>query len=121
MKEIKLWYWLALNGASVAASPTRMRWGFEVDPVPEQLIGFETLKEQQIVQEFLLTAPPPKLRRYMETLTTRIKKGEVAYSRPEHPEPPRHGPTVWLVSREDIELYEQTARNRESTNVGGAT
>ncbi len=102
MSDRKLWYWIAVNGASVAASPTRMRWGFRVDPVPEQLIGFETLKEQQIVQEFLLTAPMQKVRRYMETLATRIKKGEIAYSRPAYPEPPRHEPTVWLAGREEV-------------------
>lgn len=104
MSDRKMWYWLALNGPSVAASPSRMRWGFEVDPVPEQLIGFNTLKEQQIVQEFLLTAPIPKVKRYMETLVERIMKGEVAYSRPEHPEPPRYGPTVWLTGREEFAL-----------------
>lgn len=104
MNDRKMWYWIAVDGASVAASPSRMRWGLKVDPVPEQLIGFRTLKEQQIVQEFLFTAPFPKVQRYMETLANRIKNGEVAFCRPEYPERPRHGPTVWLVGREEIEL-----------------
>ena len=96
MSDYKKWYWIACNGPSCAACPGPLAWGFTIDPVPEQLIGFETQQEQQIVQEFLRTAPLKKLKRYMESLVKRIKRGEVAYCRPEWPDPPPTGPTYWL-------------------------
>jgi hypothetical protein len=93
------YYWLAVNKASVACSPAPGRRGcVGVIPTPEQLLGFPTLEEARDVQRFLLTAPIALVERYMtEELPPRIRAGEVAYVRPEHPQPPTRGPTVWTM------------------------
>jgi len=94
------WWWLAVNGASCAANgfPARLE-DLNVSPVPEQLIGFRTREEQLEIQQFLLTAPIADVQQYMTSLPEKIESGELAYVRPQHPEPPTHGPTSWHINR----------------------
>jgi hypothetical protein len=89
------WWWLAINGASVAAA-----FGELTDPVvyptPEQLIGYPTRKEQLRYQKYLLEAPIEDVTKYMkETVPVLIRQGQVAYRKPKRPQPPTHGPTAW--------------------------
>lgn len=90
------WWWLAVNGASCAASPVPIRSDdVQVFPIPEQLIGFRTREEQVKIQEFVMTAPIDDVNRYMTSLSAAIDSGEVAYVRPQNPEPPTQGSTLW--------------------------
>jgi hypothetical protein len=94
------WWWLAVNGASCAASLVQARAAdLEVAPVPEQMIGFRTREEQTEVQQFLLKAPIEEVNQYMASLGPRIASGEIAYLRPRNPEPPTRGPTMWHFKR----------------------
>ena len=90
-------WWLAINGASCAASPCALRPSVEVIPTPEQLLGFPTRDEQIQVQTFLLTAPINDVERFLVELTPRVLSGEVEAIRPENPQPPTEGPTQWIV------------------------
>lgn len=89
-------YWLAINGASCAASVVPLPLSVRARPTPEQLIGFRTREEQLAIQKFLITAPIGKVKKYLtKELPRKIKTGEVAYLRPHNPEPPTRGATMW--------------------------
>ena len=88
-------YWLALNGPSVAATMTPLSKDLMVSPVPEQLLGFSSYQEAKETQQFLLTAPPHKLPKFMKALILRIRSGEVQYIRPRNPEPWDKCGTIW--------------------------
>ena len=89
-------YWLAINGASCAASGFPIPRSIRVRPTPEQLIGFQSRDEQLAVQRFLLTAPITEIDRFMrEKMPRKIKSGEAVYIRPDNPEPPTKGATIW--------------------------
>ena len=91
----KKYFWLALNGPSVAATAIPLSNDLSVTPTPEQLIGFSTFEEAKRIQQFLLTAPMEEVVKYMESLPPRIRSGEVQYIRPENPEPYTEGATAW--------------------------
>lgn len=91
-------FWLAINGASVAASGVPMPMTVRVHPTPEQLIGFRTSEAQLATQTFLLTAPIAYVDKFMkEEMPRKLNSGEVVYIRPENPEPPTRGQTVWEI------------------------
>lgn len=94
-KKTQRYYWLALNGPSVAACGVPMSKNLIVTPTPEQLIGYSTFEEMKKSQQFLLTAPIEKVAEYMETLPPRIRAGEVQYQRPRHPAPYNEDATMW--------------------------
>lgn len=92
-------YWLAINGASVAASSLPMPLTVTVRPIPEQLIGYRTRKAQFAAQEFLLTASISEVASFMANeMPGKIESGEVVYIRPNNPEPPTTGATLWQCS-----------------------
>lgn len=98
----ELYWWLAVNGASCAASHIPFPRTVKVHPTPEQLIGFRTREEHLKTQRFLLDAPIKDVDRFMKrTLPARIRRGEVVYIRPDNPEPPTHGSTIWRDSPSD--------------------
>lgn len=89
-------YWLAINGASCAASSVPLRPTLQVHPTPEQLIGFRTRDEQLSVQQFLLSAPIDEVEKFMrEEMPRKVHAGEVLCIRPANPEPPTRGDTLW--------------------------
>jgi len=90
-----LYWWIATNGASVAASPLSLPGTLRVSPTPEQLFGFRTCEEQQAARHVLLTAP---IKRVVKYLQEKINRGGVMYVRPVNPEPPPTGGTAWLHS-----------------------
>lgn len=59
-------YWLAINGASVAASGIPMPVTVRVHPTPEQLIGFRTREAHLATQNLLLTAPISEVDKFMQ-------------------------------------------------------
>lgn len=98
------WWWLAINEASVAASPDALTDPV-VYPTPQQLIGYPTRERQLIFQRMLVNAPIDELNKYLkETVPVLIRQGQVAYRKPTHPQAPVHGPTAWV---ERINLDEQ--------------
>ena len=87
--EAKEYYWLAGNGASVAACPLPItKDKICCVPTPEQLIGFPTQEEQLENQQFLLTADIPDIERRMDEWKPRLRTGEMAYIRPTNPSDP---------------------------------
>lgn len=94
-------YWLAINGASCAASGVPLPPTVRVTPTPEQLIGFRSREEHLATKKFLMTASIADVERFMrEEMSRRVKNGEVAYIRPASPEPPTRGITMWLSDLE---------------------
>ena len=94
--ELKEYYWLAVNGASVAVCPFPVsKDKIRCVPTPEQLIGFPTQKEQMESQQFLLAAEIQAVQRRMDEWGPRMATGEMAYIMPDNPEPPTTGPTGW--------------------------
>lgn len=91
----KRYYWLALNGPSIAFTAIPISKRLTVTPTPEQLIGYSTYEEAKRIQEFLLTAPIEEVVEYMESLPPRIESGEVQYIRPKNPQPYPDGATLW--------------------------
>lgn len=91
-----LWWWLAINGNSCAASPLPLPTTLFVSPEPEQLIGFTSQKEQLKKQRFFLEAPIKAIEKYMHgALLRRINDGDVEYIACGTPEPPTDR-TLWL-------------------------
>ena len=100
LREMADWWWIAINGASCTACFIPCTESVAVSPVPELLLGFKTQDEQLEVQHFLLTAPTDEVAKYMKSLPSKIRSGEVHYIRPENPEPPTEGHSTWdLCSR----------------------
>lgn len=92
----KKWYWIAINGPSVALCPVPVST-ILAHPTPQQLIGFASLEEAQQAQTFLLTAPINEVKAKMQEWAERINVKEMAYHRPASPQPPTHGPTEWSM------------------------
>ena len=96
------WWWLAVNGPSCAASMVPLPSTVTISPTPEQLLGFRTQGEQLAAQRLLIFAPVSEVERFMaKSVPAKIKSGEVCYIRPDRPQPPTHGPTLWLVGGTD--------------------
>lgn len=96
-KEVKQWYWIAINRDSAAASAMPCAEPPTVRPTPEQLLGFSTRDEQVDVQRFLLEKPIEEVNEFMQSLPRRIESGEIRYLRPTNPEPPTRGQTLWIL------------------------
>jgi hypothetical protein len=97
-----MWYWLAINQASVALSVMPLSKRVNVIPTPEQLIGFPTWEEAKAVQDFLLNASIEDVAEFMtREMPNKIEKREAVYIRPEHPQPPTHGKTAWFDFNEN--------------------
>ena len=95
--KTKDWWWLAINGASCAVCSLPMPATVAVAPIPEQLIGFASRDEQIAAQEFVLTAPIDEVAEFMNTtILDKVQSGEVAYIRPQSPDPQPDGPTMWM-------------------------
>jgi hypothetical protein len=92
----ELYYWLAINGPSVAASSIPMPRTVRVSPVPEQMIGFRSRDEQLAIQKFLLTAPMSQVEKFMKKeMPRKLKNGEVIGIKMKNPEPFTTGETMW--------------------------
>jgi hypothetical protein len=95
-EDNELFYWLAINGPSVAASSIPMSCTVRVSPVPEQMIGFRSREEQLAIQKFLLTAPMSKVEKFMkEEMPRKLQNGEVVGIKLKNPEPYTTGQTLW--------------------------
>lgn len=96
MKE-QQWWWLAINGASCAASnfPIEVK-KLAIQPVPQIVIGYRTQQEALERQQFFLTAPIEDVQRYFHSeLRGMVAAGRAFVQRLPNPEPPTDGPTVW--------------------------
>jgi hypothetical protein len=100
------YYWVANNGASSAlcgfpASPPHIR----CSPTPNQLIGYTTWERAREAQPFFLNAPIAEVRKYELPL-------DCASVRPHNPEPPTHGPTMWMVDKGEPRAVETQKSRR---------
>jgi hypothetical protein len=87
-------YWIAINGQSCAFFGLPLNSPI-VSPVPERLIGFPTREEARRAQAICLNEPIGRVRQFFVSLRPRIASGDIRTIRPEKPEPPTRGPTVW--------------------------
>jgi len=82
------YYWLAINGPSVAISSIPLSTKVSVSPRPELLIGFNDFSEAKKIQHFLLTAKIRNVNKYIHTLPEKLESNEVqCVIHPEMPEP----------------------------------
>jgi hypothetical protein len=95
-EEHKLYFWLAINGASCASSAIPMPITVKVSPTPERLIGYTTREKQLKAQKFFLEAPIKDIAKYMrKTFPKEVSDGMVMSIIPKAPEPPTKGQTFW--------------------------
>lgn len=88
------YYWIAINGASCAASLDHpMSIAVEVTPTPQNLIGFPTSAEARAVQELCLTGSMEEIGKRLHAL---FEREDVVFKIYEHSEPATEGPTLWL-------------------------
>jgi hypothetical protein len=92
-QDSKMYYWIAVNGASAAMSPVPLPKSVKCSPTPQVLIGIEDQAEARKVQKTLLTAPIPEVREQIETLRTRK---DVVYRKMDFPQMPSEA-TSWDV------------------------
>jgi hypothetical protein len=89
-KPLHEWFWVSCNGPAVGLGlpwPSAEPPG--TYPTPEQWLGFPTYQEARDTLRMLLKAPLADVTRYMTvTFPERLGRGEVAYRRPENPQPP---------------------------------
>lgn len=97
-EDNEMFFWLAINGPTAAASSIPMPCTVRVSPVPEQMIGFRSREEQLAVQKFLLTAPMSEVENFMkEEMPRKLQSGEVIGIKMKNPEPYTTGQTHWAV------------------------
>lgn len=59
-------------------------------------------RDDYSTQKFFLTAPINQVDKFMkDDMPGKIMSGEVVYMRPDNPEPPTHGPTMWECGPSD--------------------
>lgn len=92
--KTRLYYWIAVNGSSVALCDTPATPEIWCRPVPLNLWGFPTLEEAQAAQQFLLTAPLEHMEAKVESWRQR---DDVALLVFDEPDPPTKGETCWFV------------------------
>lgn len=89
------YYWIAINGPSVAANLSVPVSSVKVTPTPQSLVGFPTREEASEAQRFLLNAPiediPAQLVKWQ-------KRDEIKIIIQPHPEPPTRGATQWELN-----------------------
>ena len=100
---VEKYFWLAINGPSVAASSFPLPKTVSVSPTPRQLVGYKSQEEQRTAQQFLLSAPMAEVRKYLKKeIPRRIRKGDVLVIFPEKPEPPTRECTVWTTGNPSV-------------------
>jgi len=102
-KDEPVYWWLAINGASCAASSIPLPDYVVVRPTPERLLGYRTQAEQIDDQHRFLHHPKKTVRNYVrQLLPIRVKAGEVKQLVMEQPERPT-SETIWTVGGEDVD------------------
>jgi len=108
-------YWfLALNGSSVAACNFPTSEFVEVVPRPEVLIGYLSQKRQLAMQRNLLTCDEDKLTYWFSEVGIDRICGDCIVKRLSDAEPQTDGPTLWVdpPSDEIAELTKETNLKR---------
>ena len=91
--EGKPLFWIAVNGCSCAMFPAPLRFPFVVRPIPQYVIGFETVEEALRAQEMCLEYSMDALRPVIVSWKFRAN---VAFVKMSNPEPMTDGPTTWM-------------------------
>jgi hypothetical protein len=102
-QEKPVYWWLAINGASCAASPFPLPDHVVVRPTPERLLGYRTQKEQLDDQHRFLHHPLDSVRNYVrQTLPRKVRAGEIKQRLMKKPERPTRD-THWILGNEEGE------------------
>lgn len=91
LPEEPLWY-IAINGSSCALAPFALFWPFEVEPVPQQMIGFPTLAQAHKAQKTCLSEPIDVVKKAFSKWASR---DDVVILEADNPEPQTYGATGW--------------------------
>ena len=91
--EGKPLFWIAVNGCSCAMFPAPLRFPFVIRPIPQWLVGFETVEEAVTAQEICLNASIEDTHKAIVSWKYRDK---VAFVKMSNPEPMTDGPTTWM-------------------------
>jgi hypothetical protein len=102
-KDKPVYWWLAINRASCAASPIALPDSVVVSPTPERLLGYRTQAEQLDDQHRFLHHPVKSVRNYVRQLMPiKVKAGEIVQRIMEQPQPPTAN-TQWIVGNDQDE------------------
>jgi hypothetical protein len=107
------YYWIAINGASCAASLIGpLSVDVQCKPTPQNLIGFPTREEAIDMQRFCLTGPIEEVH---ERLMELAQREDVVIKVFKNSEPPTHGPTLWIDAPETpVSAVEVNCQNAEN-------
>lgn len=95
-----VYWWLAINGASCAASPIALPDNLVVRPTPERLLGYRTQAEQLDDLNRFLNHPAKLVRNYVrQLLPMKVRKGEIKQIILQQPERPTNE-TNWIVDND---------------------
>jgi hypothetical protein len=83
-----------------------------VSPTPEQMFSFPTYEEAKRAQNICLTEPIPKVEKFLQSLESDVRCGRVVYVRPENPDPPTRGETMWLDGGRTVTPARTNGSNR---------
>jgi hypothetical protein len=102
-QDKSVYWWLAINGASCAASSIPLPDDVVVRPTPERLLGYRTQAEQLDDQHRFLHHPLDSVRNYVrQILPRKVRAGEIKQLIMQQPERPTTE-TQWIVGNDQIE------------------
>jgi hypothetical protein len=102
-QDTPVYWWLAINEGSCAASPIALPDNVVVRPTPESMLGYRTQAEQLEDQNRFLHDPLDSVRNYVrQLLPIKVKASEILQRFMERPEPPTTK-TLWIVGNDQDE------------------
>ena len=103
-QEKPVYWWLAINGASCAASSFPLPDDVVVRPTPERLLGYRTQAEQLDDLHRFLHHPLDSVRNYVrQILPKKVKAGDIQQRIMKDPQRPTRD-TLWIVGGEQDEF-----------------
>lgn len=103
----QLYYWIAINGPSCAASPIPFPGSIRVSPRPHILIGFKTRQDAASAQRLVLTSRIGRIRKFLAKCRVR---NDVVYRKLDSPEKPTKDQTMWMACSVTKNLDEIASR-----------
>ena len=95
-----VYWWLAINEGSCAASPIALPDNVVVRPTPERLLGYRTQAEQLEDQNRFLHHPAESVSNYVrQLLAMKVRAGEIKQVIMQEPERPTTD-TFWIVGND---------------------
>jgi hypothetical protein len=92
MSDMRMLYWVAINGDSAALAPFPLPVTVSCTPTPQLLVGLNTLQRARALQATLLTAPMHMVRKEVKAMCRSV---EAVCIEPANPGRPTRGATLW--------------------------